>query len=891
MSLAPGWRRLFRLPRFSRKAIERDVDDELAFHLSMREETLRRLGHSSESAQANAIALFGDPERVREECLTIDQRYVREVRFMEWLESVLFDVRYAFRTLRRMPGFTIVATLTLALGIGATAAMFTLVNAILLRPLPYPDADRLVRVLQAYPEKGLDSWGVSQENIVMYRDRASDFAAFSAYRGGSITMTGSGAPMRVAAARVTGDFFVVMGVSPMVGRAFGRDEDAPGRNDVAVLSNGFWQTRFAGDRSVIGTTIDLDGRPTRIIGVMPPDFAFPRADIKLWLPMGLDPTRKFGWINSGVARLRPGVSIEHARRQTTAIMWDWMRRRADLAGASVEPSKTQMHTIVTPLRDAMTGRVGHPLTVLLGAVSLLLLIATANVATLLSSRAVARQREIGLRTALGATSRRVLRQLLTESLALAFLGALAGIALAFGAVRAFTHSSLVSLPRIEEVTVDGRVLAFTLAVSVVSGALFGLLPALHGVRSRLAADLTAGTRESAHRATRRINDGLVVAQLSLSVVLLIAAGLLLESVERLTRVDLGFQPDGVSVVSLAVPASRVASAPAASAFYNSLLQDVRALPGIRTASLSWSMPFEGNSNVDGYVIDGRPVPPSGNEDQTMQTAVSPGFFATAGITLLEGRDFTITDDSAHALVVVVNDVIANRYWRPGEALGKRIRVTGDQQWSTIVGVVRSARDMDAASPPGPHIYASLAQLGGDRLTLAVRTTGDAAAVIRGVRAVIARIEPSIPLEGARPLASFVEQSRASRRLTEVLLAGFAALAVVLAGVGIFGVMSLSVANRSREFGVRLAVGAAPGTLVRHVLREGALLAAMGVGSGVLLALVATRWIANLLYAVSPTDPVIFAVLSLMLGAIAVAACWLPARRAARSDPLVVLRAD
>ena len=810
---------------------------------------------------------------------------------MEWIESVLSDLRYALRTLRRMPGFTFVATLTLALGIGATAAMFTLVNGILLRSLPYPDADRLVQVHQAYPEKGLDSWGVSQQNIVMYRDRATDFAAFSAYRSASVTMTGDGTPARVSAALVTGDFFTVMGVSPALGRAFGRDEDAPGRNDAAVLSDGFWRTRFAGDRRVIGTTIDLDGRPTRILGVMPAGFAFPRPDVKLWLPMGLDPARRFGWINVGVARLRPGISLEHVRRQTTAIMWDWARRNRELTGMRVDPSTTHMGTVVKPLRDAMTGRIEQPLTVLLGAVSLLLLIATANVATLLSGRAVARQREIGLRTALGATRPRVIRQLLTESMALALLGAAAGVALAFGAVRAFTHSSLVSLPRIEEVSVDGRVLAFALDVSILSGTLFGLLPALHGVRTRLTADLAAGTRESAHRATRRINDALVVAQLSLSVVLLIAAGLLLESVERLTRVDLGFRPEGVSVISLAIPSFRVASAPAAATFYNTLLQDVREVVGVRSASLSWSMPFEGNSNVDGYVIDGRPVPPSGNEGQTMQTAVSPGFFATAGITLLEGRDFTATDDSAHALVVVVNDVIAKRYWPRGDALGKRIRVTGDPPWSTIIGIVRSTRDMDAAEPPGPHIYASLPQLGGNRLSLAVRTDGDATGVLPALRAAITHVEASIPLEGARPLTSFVEQSRASRRLTEVLLASFAVLAVVLAGVGIFGVMSLSVANRSREFGVRLAVGAAPDTLVRHVLREGAALAAVGVGAGVVLALVATRWIANLLYGVSPTDKIVFTTLSVLLGAIAVAACWLPARRAARSDPLVVLRAD
>ena len=891
MSFPPGWRRLFRLPRFNRKRIEEDLEDELSFHLMMREEKLQRLGHSAESARANAMARFGDHERVRDECLTIDHRYAREVRFMEWVESVLADVRYAARTLRRMPGFTIVATLTLALGIGATAAMFTLVNGILLRPLPYPAADRLVKVYQAYPEKGLDSWGVSQENIVMYRDRATDFAAFSAYRGASVTMTGNGVPERIAAELVTGDFFRVMGISPILGRAFGRDEDVPGRNDVAVLSKGFWLARFAGDPNIIGTTIDLDGRPTRILGVMPPDFAFPRPEVKLWRPMGLDPTRTHGWINTGVARLRPGISVAHARRQTTAIMWDWARRRSDVIGMSIDPSKTQMKTVVIPLRDAMTGSVEHPLTVLLAAVSLLLLIATANVATLLSSRAVARQREIGLRVALGATGARVIRQLLTESVALALLGAAAGVAFAFGAVRAFTHSSLVSLPRIEEVSVDGRVLAFTLAVSIVSGALFGLVPALHGVRRRLTADLAAGSRESTHRATRRINDALVAAQLSLSVVLLIAAGLLLESVDRLTRVDLGFRPQGVSVISLAIPSTRVATAPAANAFYSALLQGVRTVPGVRSAALTWSMPFDGNSNVDGYVVDGHPAPPSENQDQTMQTAVSSGFFATASITLLEGRDFTATDDSIHPLVVVVNDVIAKRYWPRGGALGQRIRVTGDPQWSTIIGVVRGARDMDAAAPPGPHIYASLPQLGGDRLSLAIRTDRSAAAVIPAIRTAITRLEPAIPLEGARPLTSFVEESRASRRLTELLLAGFAVLAVLLAGVGIFGVMSLSVANRSREFGVRLAVGATPGTLVRHVLREGTVLAALGVGSGVVFALVATRWIASLLYAVSPTDPAVFATLSVLLGAIAVAACWLPARRAARSDPLVVLRAD
>ncbi|MEP6495296.1 MAG: ABC transporter permease [bacterium] len=891
MSVAPGWRRIFRLAPRGARSLERDVDDELAFHLAMREEKLRMRGVPPDAAQTQARERFGDPSRVRDECITIDRQYAREVRLMEWLESVWSDFRYALRTLRRMPAFTTVATLTLALGIGATSAMFTLVNSILLRPLPYPNADRLVKLIQSYPEKGLDTWGVSQQNIVMYRDGATDFAAFAAYRGASLTMRAENGPERLPAVRVTADFFKVMGVSPALGRPFTTDEDAPGRNNVVIVSHGLWQTHFGGAMSVLGKTIDLDGQPTRIVGVMPPDFAFPRADVKAWIPMGLDPSRTHGWVNSGIARLKPGISPQHAERQTTAIMWNWARREPELIGAgSSAPEKTRMKTIVTPLHEAITGRTARPLTVLMAAVSLILLIATANVATLLSSRAAARQREIGLRTALGATSGRVLRQLLTESVALALLGAVVGTGLAVMAVRVFVRSALVTLPRLAEVTVDGRVLTVTLAVSVLSGILFGLLPALHGVRSQGTSDLNAGQRESSHRSTRRLNNALVVAQLSLSVVLLIAAGLVLKSFQRLTHIDMGFRPDGVTSIALALPA-RLNNAAATSAFVGTILEQVRAVPGVRSAALAWSLPFEGNSNVDGYLIDGRPVPPSGNEDQTFQTAVSPGFFGTLSVPLLYGRDFTAADDTTGLPVAVVNETLAKRYWTGAAALGKRIRVTGDDTWFTIVGVVASARDLDAAATPLPHIYVSVSQAGGTRLSLAVRTAGDPRSVIAGVRRAITQVEPSIPLDGVRPLSGVVDQSLDTRRLTEILLGGFALLAVILAGVGIYGVMSLHVANRNREFGIRLAIGAEPFALVRLVLGEGALLAALGVGLGVGGALVATRWIGSLLYDVSATDPAVFVSLPLLLAAIAVASCYLPARRAAKSDPMQAMRAD
>ena len=888
MTVGRGWRRLFRISRDGQSA-RRDVDDEIAFHLAMREEKLRRLGASPSEAEAAARARFGDPGHVRDECVTIDQRYAREVRVMEWIESVWSDFRYAFRTLRRMPAFTLVATLTLALGIGATTAMFTLVDEILLRPLPYPDADRIVRLIQSYPEIGLDTWGVSQENIVMYRDRATDFESFAGYRSAGMTLAGDGRAERLDAAWVTADFFRVLGVDPARGRPFTRAEDTKGNNNVAILSDAFWRSRFAGRADAIGSTIDLDGGPARVIGVMPPGFGFPHAETQVWLPMGLDPTRRFGWINSGIGRLKPGVSVAHVRQQTTAIMWDWARRGPDVTrGKSVDPARTRMATIVAPLQEAMTKRSARPLIVLFAAVGLILLIAIANVATLLSSRAAIRQREIGLRAALGATGGRVVRQLLTESIALALLGAMAGVALAFGAVRVFTNSRIVALPRLHEVHVDGRVLAVTLAVSVMSGVLFGMLPALQSLRARATGELT--TRDSAQRSVRRLNSGLVVAQLALSVVLLIAAGLMLESFQRLTALNLGFRPDGITSIALPLP-SRYNSASAANPLYATILEQVRAVPGVRSASLAWGLPFEGEANYDGFLVGDRPAPASGAEGQTYQVGVSPGYFATMGIPLRFGRDVSAIDDTTGVPVAVIDESIAKRYWNGADALGKRIRVTGDTTWLTIVGVVGAIHDDDATRLPAPHLYVSLAQNGSQRVSLALRTNADAGSTVRSVRSTISRLDPSIPLDGVRTLDSVVGDSLATKRLTEILLAAFAAVAVLLAAVGIYGVMSLSVANRRREFGVRLAVGAEPRALVRLVMREGATVAAIGVGIGVIGALVATRWMASLLYDVSPTDPIVFVTLSALLGAVAIASCFVPALRASRSDPLIALRAD
>jgi putative ABC transport system permease protein len=884
-----GWRRLLRLPLGDR-SIERDIDDELAFHLAMREEKLRRLGLAPDAARASASDRFGDWAGIRDECLTIDRQYAREVRLMEWLESLWSDFRYALRSFRRMPTFTAVATITLALGIGATTAMFTLVNSILLRPLPYPESDRIVRIIQSYPEMGLDTWGLNQMNIAMYRDRSTDFSAFAAYRGGSVTLQGHSGPQRIPILRVTSQFFRTIGVGPAIGREFTAEEDSPGRNSVMILGYGTWRSRFGGDASILGKTIDVDGQPIRVVGVMPQGFAFPRPDIAAYVPMGLNPLWRFGFFNSGIGRLKSGITPEHAERQTTKIMWDWARQQ-DVARSSVDPSKTRMKTIVRPLHEALTGRSARPLTVLLAAVGLILLIAMANVATLLSGRATARQREITLRAALGASGTRVLRQLLTESVALALLGAVIGIALAVVAVRLFTHSSLATLPRIDEVAVDGRVLAFTLVVSIASGLLFGLLPAIHARRVRLTSDLTAGQRESSRGSSRSANNALVVAQLSLSVVLLIAAGLVLKSFQHLTQVDLGFHPEGVTSIVLPLPQRIASDAARIETFVNATLSRVRAIPGVQTAALASALPMGDGADYDGYLIDGRPVPPSGSEDQTYRIAVSPEYFKTVGIPLVYGRDFAATDDSTSLAVAVVDATLANRYWKGADALGKRIRTGGDTTWYTIIGVAGTIRDGDPALPPEPHLYESIPQVGGNPLSLAIRTNGSNAGVTPAVRRVLAEAEPGIPLDDVKTLSNIIDQTFATRRLTKLLLGGFALVALMLAAVGIYGVMSLHVANRSREFGIRLAIGADPRALVRLVLGEGAVLAALGVVLGIVGALAVTRSLASLLYDVSPTDPVVLMALPMLLAGIAVAACYVPARRAARSDPLSVLRAD
>jgi len=869
---------------FRRAEMERDLDAELRHHLEREAEKLEREGVPPEEARRRARRAFGRVSRAREAS--------RAARGTAFVESVVRDLRVATRRWRSRPAFAVLVVAILALGIGATSGIFSLVDGILLRPLPYPRPDRLVRLRQAYPAIGLDTWALSDQNVAMYRDRVPGLASFAAWGRRGATLERDGRPRRLQVARVTGEFFRVLGVEPALGRTFGPGEDTPEPARVAVLSNGLWRSEFGGRASVVGSTIDLDGRPTRVLGVMPPGFAYPDPTTQAWVPLGLDPTDRFGWYLTGIGRLAPGATLDGVRRDSRAVMWRWTETMPGVFHG-VKPADAGITTLVTPLRDAITGDAKRPLEVLQVAVLLILLIAVADIALLFANRASRRSREMAMQRALGATGGRIARQLLTESLVLALAGGGLGIVLAFGLVHVATHSAALSLPRLSDVGVSWRVVGFTFATSVAAGLGFGLAPVATLLRRGPTASLAGAGRDETGAAGRRLNGALIATQLALAAVLLISAGLALRSFRNLTGTRLGFEPEGVSMVALPLPAARYDDDTSVVRTTSEIVRRVRAVPGVSEAAISWRLPFGGDYDTDGYVVEGRP-PPSGTgvETQTAQLAVGPGYFRTLGIPLLQGRDFDGRDGAGSTPVTIVDEALASRYWKGADALGHRIQLTGDTTtWFTIVGVVGSVRDESPAVPPMPHAYFPFALAPTRRAMLTVRTEGEAGPVLAAVRRAVSAVEPGIPLDDVRPLTDWVGRSLDTQRIIELLLGAFALLAALLASVGIYGVMSLYVTDRRREFGVRLAIGAEPGGLVRMVLGQGMTLAGIGVCAGLVGALLASRWLGSLLYGVSPTDPLTYGALAAALLAVAAGSAWLPARRAARSDPMEALRTD
>jgi predicted permease len=865
---------------FHRNRVERELDDEMRAHMDMLVDEKIATGLSPEQARRNALIEFGGVDQVKEQ--------VRDVRMGALIEQVWLDVRYAARMLRKNPGFTAIVVITLALGIGVNTAIFSLVDGILLRPLPYEQPDRLVRLVQSQRQLGLDAWNLSQATFTSLRDNTHSLEAVAAYSTSGANLTGDGDPERVSIGTVSADFFKVLGLPPALGRTFRAGEDTPGNNGVCVISFGFWQRRFAGDPNIIGRSLNLSSTAIEVVGVMPAGFSFPRPETEIWIPLALNPTRTAPYFLKAIARLASGVSPSEAETETTGVLWDYARQHPDTSENRVPLDQgSALKTIVTPLKEVMVGSTQKPLLILLCAVGLVLLIACANVANLLLARATSRVREIAVRFALGATPSRVARQLLTESLVLALIGGAGGVMLAWLGVRMLGRMPTDGIPRIEAVTVDGRVLAFTAGLAVLTGLLFGLMPALRAYRMGMVAAMHEGGRGGT--SSRRSNSVLVAAQFALSFVLLIGAGLLLKSFQRLQSVELGFNPEKLLTMVVSLPARKYSKPEQSIQFCENLTDRLRSLPGVRAAGLTTNIPFVGDDNTDNFIVEGRD--PGGEGVQVQLLAMTPGHLQAMGIPLLRGRDFLETDKSDSQQVAIVDETLARMYWPDGDALGKRVETTGDMQWMTIVGVVGGIKQDGFAEKLQPHIYAPLTQSPTLVAKLVVRTDGASNPTIAAIRSAVSGLDPDIPVYSIRSMNDVMARTLNSQRLTNLLLTSFSGLALVLAAVGIYGTMSLYVGSRKNEFGIRLALGAQPRVLLRLVLREGMLLIAAGIGIGVGGALVLTRAMASLLFEVSPTDPVVFTGVPLLLVFVALAACFVPARRASRVDPMVALRCE
>jgi putative ABC transport system permease protein len=868
---------------FRRESGEREMAEEIESHLQLHIEDNLRAGMTPEQARRQALIKLGGVEPTKE--------IYRERRSLPLLETLWQDARFGARQLRQNPGFTAVAVLTLALGIGANTAILSLVDGILLRPLPYPQPERLVVLLQSYPSVGLNRWGISQFLFANLREQARSFVRSAAHTSAGLNLTTSEEPVRLRGAYVTAGFFETLGVRPARGRAFLPEEDVPGKNVVCILSDRLWRSRFGGDPNIVGRSLRLNDAPLQVVGVMPPEFQFPSPETDLWIPLGLDPGRRFGFMFAGIARLKDGVPAARAEAETTGIQWNLARQ-----SENPPPPGADMKMIVTPLHEAVTQRAKKPLLVLLGAVGLVLLIACANIANLLLGRVTARRREIALRIALGASARRIVAQLLTESLLLAALGAMAGAALAVWLVALIARLPLEGIPRVAEVQVNTTALLFAAAVALATGFLFGLAPAVHAYRLGLGAGLREGTRSTASVSSRRLNDSLVAGQVALSLLLLIAAGLLLKSFAQLLAVNPGFQPENLLTMRISLSERSYDSPERMIQFYEALLERVRTLPGVRAAGMISKLPVQADGgDADGYVVEGREHPGPVQPNALMHVA-SPGYLQALGIPLLRGRDFSSADRADTEPVAIVDATLARLYWPDGNALGKRIRFgwdTSDRAWMTIVGVAGNVKHAGLAEAWYPHLYMPERQRA-ERLQamhLAVRTTADPSTVTTAIRAQVRALDANVPVFAVRTMPEIVAQSLNSQRLTNILLGSFAVTALLLAAVGIHGVMSLSVNGSTQEFGIRMALGAQPGDVFRLVVGEGMGIAAAGMAAGVLGALAVTRFLRTLLFETSPFDPATFVGVTLVLGSAAFAACYVPARRATRVDPMVTLRCE
>ncbi|MDQ3803688.1 MAG: ABC transporter permease [Acidobacteriota bacterium] len=863
---------------FGREAVIRDIDEELLAHVEMETEANVARGMSPEAARRAALRSFGNPGRVR------DTAY--EVRGGGMLETLWQDVRYGVRALLKQPGFAAVAVLTLALGIGANSTIFSFANGVLLRPLPYENPERLVLVDETAPKRGITSMGVSFPNFLDWRAQNQVFEDIAAYQAGTYTLVGGGEPEQIRGARVSSGLFEILGVSPVLGRTVHQEEDRPGNETVVVLGHGLWQGRFGADPGIVGRTISLNNRPHAVIGVMPPGFKFPEV-ADLWLPLALDTQR---WTRtdhglSAIARLKPGVTLEQAQAEMAAV--------ASRIEEQNPVTNEGMSVSVTDLRAGLVGDYRQSLLILLGVVGFVLLIACVNVANLLLARASARQKEISIRAALGASRRRIFRQLITESLVLSVVGGALGLVLALWGLRLLLAAIPVEFPFWMKFNLDGRVVGFTAAVSLLTGAVFGAAPALQASKVDLNETLKEGGRSAAAGAGRgRLRSLLVVAEVALSLVLLVGAGLMMRSFLRLQQVNVGLDPKNVLTMTVSLPAAKYSEPERQSAFFRQLVERVGRLPGAQAAGAVSNLPLSGSRWGRSLTVEGRPVLAVGEAPVINHCVVTPGYFRALGIPLLTGRDLAETDARDAPKVTVVDARLAREYW-PGESpLGKRVRFgppESNEPWHTVVGVVGEVRHERVDAATRMTVYVPYQQITVRQMTVAVRTASDPAGFAAAAREQVRALDADQPVTNLRTMEEVISRAVWQPRLHAILFGVFAAVALLLASVGIYGVMSYAVTQRTHEIGVRVALGARPRDILRLIVGRGFVLTLIGVGLGAAAALALTRVMASLLFEVSAADPATFATNVLLLTAVSLLACYIPARRATRVDPIIALR--
>ena len=800
----------------------------------------------------------------------------------------LMDLRFGLRTLRTRPGFAAVAILTLALGIGANTAIFSTVNGVLLKPLPYPESDQLVTFWGTAPEKRLPVVDYPEAMFLSFHARTRVFESVAAYIVAGVSLSGEGDPERVQAAAVSTDFFRVLRQVPVAGRTFLAEEGTPGKNDVAVLSHGLWQRRFGGDRGLVGKSIQIGDRPTVVVGIMPPGFDFPER-AELWFPVLLEADDTGNWYLSTVARLKPGQTVADAHREVVAMSDEFFLSRPD----RFPDAKPGSRAVVMPMLRSLVGDARTPLLVLLGAVGFVLLIASANIGNLLLARALARGREMALRCCLGASSGRLAAQLLTESLVLAVLGGAAGLFIGWVGIRVIRGLQVGPVPRLAEVQLDPAALLFTLGVTLAAGVLFGVAPAIRASRLDPLEGLREGGRSGTSRGARGLSHGFVVAQVALSLILLIGAGLLLRSFQRTLKVDPGFQPENVVTARVQLPWPKYGSDTVVRVFQSRLLEAARSLPGVQHAGLANRIPFSRGNPQQELYVEGQIPRPGESVPVINNRGVSPGYFEAMGTPILRGRGILGSDVAGAPPVVVIDETVARHYWPGGDPLGKRIRTSTDSSapWLTVVGVAPNVKHQSLRERPNFEMYRSLSQSPSWSPYLVLRSGSDPRSLVAELRRRVAELDPTLPVSDVHTMVGAMAESLSVARLTNALLTGFAGLAMLLAVIGIYGVMSLNVTGRQGEFGVRLALGATPRDVLRLVMRQGLLLAFLGLAIGAAGALWLTRLLGSLLFEVSPMDPVTFLSVGAILALAATLACYVPARRATRADPISALRRE